>query len=235
MANGSSGSSSAIRAWKTTWSRTSPSSSRSSSRSPSSIASTSSYASSMAYLARPRCVFCEVQGHSRLIRSMTWTRSRSRAPGRSYEPGSSSRSGIATRPEPPRRASPSVSGRLPSPPTSTTTLRPPAQSSTSSPAVGSACSTVTPASRRYGSCGWAGSAQSTRSAACSVCQAGQDSSPGATRWLAVSRTMRPGSPGASAFTPRTYPGPRTAQAPAWASFGSNSVIWVIQGALNSPS
>ena len=48
------------------------------------------------------------------------------------------------------------------------------------------------------------SAHSTRSAACSVCQAGQDSSPGATRWLAVSRTIRPGATGASVVTPRTY-------------------------------
>ncbi len=146
--NGSSGSSCAMRAWKTTWSRTSPNSSRSSSRSPSSIASTSSYASSIAYLASPRCVLREVHGHSRRMRSMTWTRSSSRAPGRSYEPGSSSRSGMANRPEPPRRARPSVRRVSPSPPTRTTTVRPPAHSATSSSAAGAACSARTPASRR---------------------------------------------------------------------------------------
>ena len=72
------------------------------------------------------------------------------------------------------------------------TVRPPAQASTSSSAVGDASSTAMPASRRYGSCGCAPSAHSTRSAACSACQAGQDSRPGATRWLVVSRTIRPG-------------------------------------------
>ncbi|MDH6226570.1 hypothetical protein M2169_003540 [Streptomyces sp. MJP52] len=81
--NGSSSSSSAIRAWKTTWSSTSPSSSRNSSRLPVSIASTSSYASSSAYLARPSWVCREVHGQSARTRSITWTRSSSRAPGRS--------------------------------------------------------------------------------------------------------------------------------------------------------
>nr|P33654.1 RecName: Full=Uncharacterized 14.2 kDa protein in blaB 3'region [Streptomyces cacaoi]BAA00776.1 regulatory protein for beta-lactamase [Streptomyces cacaoi] len=83
IANGSSASSWAIRAWKTTWSRTSPNSSRSSPRSPASMASTSSYISSTPYLTRSWWVRRALHGHARRIRSMTSTTSSRRAPGRS--------------------------------------------------------------------------------------------------------------------------------------------------------
>lgn len=83
MSNGSSVSSAAILAWKTTWSSTSPSSSRSSARSPASMASISSYISSTPYGARSSLVCVDAQGHTARMRSITCTRSSSRAPGRS--------------------------------------------------------------------------------------------------------------------------------------------------------
>ncbi len=132
------------------------------------------------------------------MRSMTWTRSRRRAPGRSYEAGSSSRSGIRTRPEPASRARPSVRARV--------ALA--GRHDDDRPAAGAGVDQVLGGRRglvdrdaRLPQIRQLRVRRRPRTGpgrrACSVCQAGQDSSPGATRWLVVSRTIRPGSGGGS--------------------------------------
>ena len=228
-------------------------------RSPSSIASTSSYASSMAYLARPLWVCCEVQGHSRadpvhdldqvqeagagqVVRAGEQLQVRHGHPARAAEPGQAVGQ-PAGRPR--RRPGPRPCGRprrrRPAPRRWVPRAR-----------------RVMPASRRYGSCGWSGSAHEhpvggvqrlpgrpgQQAGRDPVAGGEQDDTAGGGRGRAGVAGGGRGRAGGFSVHPANLPAvsrgqapassdrpKRPAQAPASGSCGADSVTWVIHGVL----